>query len=99
MAIQYKHILAAEHLWYYCDQSARWAFEQNQYSEKALRILTALDHGPLSMTDIHKLFSGRMNKWDLGDLLNEISHLINVTVERTSGRDKQIISLIDDIKL
>jgi len=99
MEIQYKHILAAEHLWDYCDQSARWAFEQNQYSDKALRILTALDQGPLSMTDIHKLFSGRMHKWDLGDLLNEISHLIKVTFERTSGRDKQIVSLIEDIEL
>jgi hypothetical protein len=97
--IQYKHILAAEHLWHYCDQSARWAFEQNQYSERALRILTALDHGPLSMSEIHKLFSGRMHKWDLGDLLNEISALIDVSVEKTAGRDKQIISLKENIML
>lgn len=86
--IDLKHMMAAKALWDYCDQSARWAFEGRAYGEHAQRILDALQYGELTQTDLHNLFQRHMSKPMINQALKEISHLIDVVTEKTTGRSK-----------
>ena len=86
--IDLKHMIAAKALWDYCDQSARWAFEGRAYGENAQRILNALQYGELTQTDLHNLFQRHISKLMINQALKEISHLIEVVTEKTTGRNK-----------
>jgi hypothetical protein len=87
------HMIAAKAIWDYCDQSARWAFEGKAYGEHAVRIIDALQNGPLAQSNIHDLFQRHPTKGTINNALKEIEHLINIDVEKTSGRSKKIIRL------
>ena len=92
--IEAKHIQAAKAVWDYCSQSARWAFEESQFSKDAQRILAALQDGPKTKTQItHGVFQRHITAGELDAALKEIEKLISDEKRETGGKPLTIYSL------
>jgi Protein of unknown function (DUF3987) len=81
------HLKAAEAVWKYCNESAKWAFEEHQYSYNAMKILTALEHKPLPYSEItNEVFKRNLRKSEIHAALDEIKLLIDVQWIERDGK-------------
>jgi hypothetical protein len=91
--ISIDHLRAAEAVWNYCRDSARWAFNESEYSRDASKLLTALSGGALPFSEIHrKVFSNNASADRMGSAIKELGG--RVVVEKTSGRDGRITKVV-----
>jgi len=92
--IALSHLKAAEAVWKYCSESARWAFMESRFSKNAQSILNALDQGPLSLAQISRdVFNKNVNRNQISDCIREIENEIIIEKQTTGGRDATVISL------
>jgi hypothetical protein len=93
--IEMTHLRAAEALWAYCRDSARWAFMDSRYSNNAKKILAALQGSTgFSRSQItSSVFSGHIAARDLDAALKELTNEIEVLVIQTGGAPAEVISL------
>jgi len=88
------HLEAAEAVWNYCSESARWAFMESRFSRHAQGILNALGQGPLTLAQISReVFSNNASQNEIEECLREIESLITVEKKTTGGRDATVFSL------
>jgi hypothetical protein len=86
-----QHLKAAEALWKYCCDSAKWAFEEHQYSFNAMKLLTALEHQPMPYAEItHKVYNRNLRRSEIDAALEEIKPLLSV---QWIQRDGEVIKL------
>ena len=93
--IEIAHLKAAEALWNYCRDSARWAFMGSTYSNNAQKLLTALEYSDgLTRTQITaNIFSNHIKAKELDAAIKEIESLIDVTFMTTGGAPAEFITL------
>ena len=92
--IEVSHLRAAEALWNYCSESARWAFIEFQFSRNAQRLLAALENGPLTLTQMSTaVFRGNLLRTQIEAILSEIEDRIVIEKRATAGREATAISL------
>lgn len=93
--IELAHLKAAEALWNYCRDSARWAFMESTLSSNAQKLMIALEHSDgLTRTQIMKgVFSGHIPAKELNAAIKEIDSLIDVTPMDTGGAPADFITL------
>jgi len=92
--IEIAHLKAAEALWKYCRDSARWAFKDSTYSSNAQKLMNALEHsGGLTRTQITAVFSNHIKAKELDAVIEEIDSLIDVTLMITGGAPAEFITL------
>jgi DNA-binding PadR family transcriptional regulator len=93
--IKLDHLESALALWGYAKQSAEYIFSGRGANPIAQKILDACARGPLSATDIHKVFSNNATRAQILAALQELisSGKVEVTEEKTGGRPKQIFQL------
>jgi hypothetical protein len=93
--IEVAHLKAAEALWSYCRDSARWAFMESIYSSNAQKLLNALEHSDgLTRTQITaNIFSNHIKAKELDNAIKEINPLIDVTFITTGGAPAEFIAL------
>lgn len=70
--IRIDHLEAALALWRYCEQSARYIFHGRQTDGNAEKILNALQQGPLTGTELYRLFENNISKKKLEDCLSQL---------------------------
>jgi len=82
------HLEAALAFWSYCEQSARFIFHGRQRDQVAQRILDALVNGPMTSTEIHRLFDSHVSRERIETSLSELSAAGRVVHEKikTKGR-------------
>jgi hypothetical protein len=87
--ISLAHLQAAEALWNYCRDSARWAFNDKHISANAVRILKALNHSEtrrLTRSQIVKhVFSNNISSENLDSIIGEIIQLIKIEKTKDEG--------------
>lgn len=77
--VNLSHLKAAEAVWRYCDGSARWAFEDHQFSYSAMKLIRALEHESMSRADItNKVFTRNLSKKEIDEALDEITPYLKV---------------------
>lgn len=84
-AIESRHLQAAMAFWRYAEASTAHIFADTVTDRKALRILEALKQGPLTMSDIHKLFCNNASRADIEAALSAIAHLIMIETGGNGG--------------
>jgi len=94
--IALEHLKAAEAVWNYCNESARWAFMESRYSDGARKILAALQSGPKTLSDISKVFNNNSTEALIQGYLSEIKDLITIETQETAGRWVTIIRLKEE---
>jgi len=81
-----RHLDAALALWRYCEASATYLFDQPCPKPKAKKILAALQqHGSLTMSQIHKLFSNRASKAEIQQALTVIQDKVQIQTGGPGG--------------
>jgi hypothetical protein len=89
-----QHLKAAEALWGYCSESARWAFMEFRFSRHAQLILDAISEGPLTLTQLSdKVFKRNLTHAQIDEAMREIAELIGIEKRKTAGRDAVLVSL------
>jgi len=93
--IGHDHLEAAVAFWYYCEQSALYIFNGRQADHTAQRILDALGNGPMTGTDIHRLFDNHVSKGKIESVLSELFAADRVEYEKikTKGRPATVWKL------
>ena len=75
--IELPHLKAAKALWDYCCDSARWAFEDFQFSPNATKLIAALSHGDMTIADVSQLvFKRNLSKMEINDIIDEIESVL-----------------------
>ncbi len=98
--IDINHMEAALAFWDYARESAEYIFSGRQSNPIAQKILDAVERGPASFTDIHKLLSNHAAKREIQAALQELASSGKIKIEdvTTGGRPKKIISLAKEAK-
>jgi len=97
--VEVKHLKAAEAVWDYSFQSARWVFGENRYSANGKRLLEALQCGPLTKTQItHEVFQKHLNQEESLAILEEIKNEITTQRIDTGGKPITLVSLRQPVK-
>ena len=92
--IALSHLKAAESVWNYCSESARWAFMESRFSRHAHSVLNALAQGPMTLSRISvDVFKGNVHRNEIEECIREIGNEITITKQPTGGRDATVISL------
>ena len=92
--IEALHLQAAEALWSYCSESARWAFMEFRFSRHAQLILDAISEGPLTLTQLSdKVFKRNLTHAQIHEAMREIAEFIGIEKQKTAGRDAVLVSL------
>ncbi len=88
--IRIEHLEAAHVLWQYCEDSAMYIFDGRQTDSVGQKIVDALQDGPLTGTDLFKLFSNNISRDRLKMALTELEAAgkIGVEQEQTGGRGR-----------
>ena len=77
MEVKPDHLAAAIAIWNYCKKSARWVFEDHEFSLLANKLFVALERGPLTYQEIYdKVFGKNLRKIRVNKIIGEISHLL-----------------------
>lgn len=79
------HLNAALTLWQYIEACTKHIFADVCYSAKGQRLWNALQHRPLTFTDIHTLFSRNLRSGELEQLLKELAPRIEVQPTKNNG--------------
>ena len=75
------HLAAAIAVWNYCKKSARWVFEDHEFSLLANKLFIALERGPLTYQSIYdKVFGKNLRKIRVNKIIGEISHLLEAPI-------------------
>jgi hypothetical protein len=75
--IELPHLKAAKAVWDYCCSSARWAFEDFQFSPNATKLIAALSHESMTIADIsQKVFLRNLSKMEINDVIDEIESVL-----------------------
>jgi hypothetical protein len=91
--ISLEHLKAAEAVWNYCRDSARWAFKESLYSRDAAKLLAALDGGELDYSTIHKnVFRNNATREEIASALEEIAS--QIVVESRIGEAGRLIKFV-----
>lgn len=89
-----EHLKAAESLWNYCSESARWAFMEFRFSRHAQLILDAVSEGPRTLTQLSdNVFRRNLTHAKIAEALREIKEFIVIKTQKTAGRDAVLVSL------
>lgn len=88
-----EHLEASLALWQYCEQSARYIFHGRQTDGIAEKILSALQQGPMTGTELYRLFENNISKKRLEDCLSQLkaSHQIEDEKVQASGKGRNPI--------
>jgi Protein of unknown function (DUF3987) len=92
------HLKAAEALWNYCSESARWAFNESRFSRDAQQIFNALEFGTRTLTEINHLFDRHRNQTQIKEALIELNDYIVIEQRKTAGRPEIVVSLKKQVK-
>jgi hypothetical protein len=84
-AISGQHLEAALAFWRYCEDSATFIFADSFTNPKASKILAALQNGPQTMSQLHKLFGNNATKADIENALSELAHKIVIEAGGAGG--------------
>jgi hypothetical protein len=84
-AISGQHLEAALAFWRYCEDSAAFIFADSFTNPKAVKILAALQNGPQTMSQLHKLFGNNSSKADIENALTELAPKIIIEAGGTGG--------------
>ena len=75
--IELPHLKAAKAIWDYCCSSAKWAFEDFQFSPNATKLIAALSHGDMTIADVSQLvFKRNLSKMEINDIIDEIESVL-----------------------
>jgi len=75
--IELPHLKAAKALWDYCCDSARWAFEDFQFSPNATKLIAALSHGDMTIAETsQKVFLRNLSRMEINDVIDEIESVL-----------------------
>lgn len=90
------HLKAAKAVWDYCCGSARWVFEDFQFSPNANKLICALSHGDMTIADTsQKIFMRNLSKMEINDVIDEIEFLLKPprlpTLEEIEEKTKEEI--------
>jgi Protein of unknown function (DUF3987) len=89
-----EHLKAAESLWSYYSQSARWAFSEHRFGPDARKLLVALEFENLTMKQVaNDVFRKNLSTVDIDRVMAEVKDLISITPHPTGGRTAHIVSL------
>ena len=93
--IDVPHLKAALAMWGYAQDSALYIFGDRAADPLEARVLTLLEQGPLSATDLSRAFSGHMSKERLQPILQQLEaqRRISITKLKNGGRPKLILAL------
>jgi hypothetical protein len=90
--IEVSHLVAAKALWNYSRDSARWVFDDYVVSDNAIKVLKVLDdRKQLTGTDIFRIHNNKLSAEGKQAILNEIRDEIEIEIQKTGGRDEEII--------
>jgi hypothetical protein len=85
-------LVAAKALWNYSRDSARWVFDDYVVSDNAIKVLKVLDdRKQLTGTDIFRIHNNKLSAEGKQAILNEIRDEIEIEIQKTGGRDEEII--------
>jgi hypothetical protein len=71
--VEVPHLQAAEALWNYFSESARWAFMEFQFSRNAQRLMAALENGQLTLARISQdVFQGNLRRTQIRAALSRL---------------------------
>ena len=90
--IRRPHLEAADALWQYCEDSARYIFGNSTGDAQADTLLEEIRQRPRSMRDLHKALSGHCSASQLRATLQRLAtqRLIECRKESTGGRPAEI---------
>ena len=75
--IELPHLQAAKAVWDYCCSSARWAFEDFQFSPNANKLIAALSHESMTIAEASRTVFGRnLSKMDINEVIDEIEPVL-----------------------
>jgi hypothetical protein len=75
--IELPHLKAAKAVWDYCCASARWAFEEFQFSANANKLIAALSHESMTIAETsHKVFLRNLSRMEINDVIDEIESVL-----------------------
>ncbi len=94
--IRANHMSAALAVWRYCFESAHFVFGSEQSHSAAQKVLKALKTGPLTKTQISKMFNGHQSEQERDRLLKELEARaeIRISVRTSGGRPVSSIELV-----
>ena len=89
------HLQSALALWQYAQDSALYIFGDRAVDPLEEKVLTALKQGPLTATELSRVFSGHVPKERLQPLLQQLEAQQRITVskEKNGGRPRVVLSL------
>ena len=89
------HLQSALALWQYAQDSALYIFGDRAVDPLEEKVLTALKQGPLTATELSRVFSGHVPKERLQPLLPQLEAQQRITVskEKNGGRPRVVLSL------
>lgn len=88
--ISVDHLEAGVAFWSYCEQSARFIFHGRQRDQVSQRILDALVNGPMTATEIHRLFDSHVSKERIETSLSELSAAGRAEHEKIKGKGRPL---------
>ena len=75
--IELQHLKAAKALWDYCCDSARWAFEDFQFSPNATKLIAALSHEDMTIAAAsNNVFRRNLSRMEINDVIDEIESVL-----------------------
>ncbi|MGY6278285.1 DUF3987 domain-containing protein [Methylomonas sp. MgM2] len=89
--IDVRHVQAAIDLIDYCNESVKFIFttpDDTKASSDADRLLLALARGPMTQTEVNKLFSGHKTRRDLSQMLSDLQALNKIKSVPKPGSKK-----------
>lgn len=96
-----RHLTSALAFWKYCHESAMLIFGKHETDAVVDKVLSALQGGPQSMTDLHKVMGNNQDKERIKASLDKLvkSGRVRFFTEPTLGRPKTIFSLNENNEL
>lgn len=103
--IELPHLEAAKAVWDYCCSSARWVFEDFQFSQNANKLIAALSHGDMTIADAsQKVFARNLSRMEISDVVDEIESVLKPPTlptleeiqekERHSKKDREMFEIL-----
>jgi hypothetical protein len=75
--VKAEHLEAAIAVWNYCKKSARWVFEDHEFSSLANKLFVALEAQPRTWSEVYEtVFRNNYKKVQIRKIIREISHLL-----------------------
>jgi len=106
--IELPHLEAAKAVWDYCCSSARWVFEDFQFSQNAKKLIAALSHGEMTIADAsQRVFLRNLSRMEINDVVDEIESVLKPPTlptlkeiqdkERQSKKDREMFEILEKL--